>query len=58
MRVSMNVPFVSLTRALDVRRLIAARGAVARSPGWAAIFVKASAVVAGEEPILRTLYGQ
>jgi hypothetical protein len=46
MRVSINVPFVSLTRALDVRRLIAARGAVARPPGWAEIFVKAFAVVA------------
>lgn len=58
MRASIKVPFVSLTRALDIRPLVAARGAVARPPGWAAIFVKAFAVVAREQPILRTLYGQ
>ncbi|WP_407180304.1 acyltransferase [Bradyrhizobium sp. STM 3562] len=56
MRASMEVPFVSLSRPLDVRQLIAARAGVARPPGWAAIFVKAFALVARDEPILRTLY--
>ncbi len=57
MRASMDVPFVSLARPLDVRQLMAARAAVARPPGWAAIFVKAFALVAREQAILRTLYG-
>lgn len=47
---------MSLSRPLDVRQLIAARAGVARPPGWAAIFVKAFALVARDEPILRTLY--
>jgi hypothetical protein len=56
MHASMHVPFVSLSRTLDVRQLIEARAQVAQRPGWAAIFVKAFALVAKDEPVLRTLY--
>ena len=57
MHASMGVPFVSLSRPLDIRQLVAARGGLSQPPGWAAIFVKAFALVAREEPVLRTLYG-
>ena len=56
MHASMRVPFVSLARPLNVRPLLEARAQAAQRPGWAAIFVKAFALVAKEEPILRTLY--
>jgi hypothetical protein len=56
MRASRGVPFVSLSRSLDVSELVGARALVARPPGWAAIFVKAFALVARDEPILRTLF--
>ncbi|KRR01375.1 hypothetical protein [Bradyrhizobium valentinum] len=56
MHASIRVPFVSLTRPLTIRGLLEARGQAAQRPGWAAIFVKAFALVAKEEPILRTLY--
>jgi len=56
MHASIRVPFVSLTRAVNVRPLVEARAQAARPPGWAAIFVKAFALVAREQPLLRTLY--
>jgi hypothetical protein len=56
MHASVRVPFVSLTRVVNVRPLVEARAQAARPPGWAAIFVKAFALVAREQPILRTLY--
>src|ERR1700731_2079533 len=56
MHASMRVPFVSLARTLDIGQLIEARGQVPQPPGWAAIFVKAFALVARNEPVLRTLY--
>ena len=56
MHASIGVPFVSLTRSLNVRQLVEARALAAQPPGWAAIFVKAFSVVARDEPILRTLY--
>ena len=56
MHASAGVPFVSLTRSVDVRPLLEARAQAANPPGWAAIFVKAFALVAREQPILRTLY--
>ena len=56
MHASMRVPFVSLTRPLHIRTLLEARAQAAPRPGWAAIFVKAFALVAEEEPVLRTLY--
>ena len=56
MRASIRVPFVSLARPLSIRSLSEARAQAAQRPGWAAIFVKAFAIVAKEEPILRTLY--
>ena len=39
-----------------VSGLMEARAQAAQPPGWAAIFVKAFALVAKEQPILRTLY--
>jgi hypothetical protein len=56
MHASLRVPFVSLARPLHVRGLIEARAMAARPPGWAAIFVKAFALVAKGDPVLRTLY--
>jgi hypothetical protein len=56
MHASIRVPFVSLARPLYLRTLLEARAQAARRPGWAAIFVKAFALVAKEEPVLRTLY--
>jgi hypothetical protein len=56
MHASVRVPFVSLTRAVNLRALLEARAQAAHPPGWAAIFVKAFALVAREQPILRTLY--
>jgi hypothetical protein len=58
MHASIRVPFVSLTRPLNVRQLLEARALVARPPGWAAIFVKAFSLVAKDEPVLRTLYAK
>lgn len=58
MQASMGVPFVSLTRRLDLQSLVGARDLLARPPGWAAIFVKAFALVARDEPVLRTLYAK
>jgi hypothetical protein len=58
MRASAGVPFVSLSRPLNVRQLVEARAARARPPGWAAIFVKAFCLVARDEPVLRTLYAR
>ena len=46
MHASMRVPFVSLSRTIDIRQLIEARAPAAQRPGWAAIFVKAFALVA------------
>ena len=56
MHASNRVPFVSLARPLNIRQLLEARALVAQPPGWAAIFVKAFALVAKEQPVLRTLY--
>ena len=58
MHASIRVPFVSLTRTLNVRPLIEARAAAAQPPGWAAIFVKAFSLVAKDQPVLRTLYAK
>jgi hypothetical protein len=58
MRASMGVPFVSLSRALQIRPLIEARAGAATPPGWAAIIVKAFALVARDEPVLRTVYAK
>ena len=56
MRASMRVPFVSLSRTINVGTLIEARAQSRQPPGWAAIFVKAFALAARDEPVLRTLY--
>lgn len=56
MHASTRVPFVSLSRPLDIGPLAAARAKAKSPPGWAAMFVKAFAIVAKDEPVLRTLY--
>ena len=43
---------------MQIRPLLEARASAATPPGWAAIFVKAFARVAKDEPILRTLYAK
>lgn len=58
MHASIRVPFVSLSRPLDVRQLLEARALAAQPPGWAAIFVKAFSLVAKDNPVLRTLYAK
>jgi hypothetical protein len=58
MHASIGVPFVSLARPLNIRGLLEARAQVTGPPGWAAIFVKAFALVAKEQPVLRTLYAR
>jgi hypothetical protein len=55
MDASIGVPFVSLTRPVNVRQLAEARAQAVSPPGWAAILVKAFALVAREQPVLRTL---
>jgi hypothetical protein len=58
MHASMDVPFVSLSRSLDIRPLLEARAGAMAPAGWAAMFVKAFALVARDEPILRTVYAK
>ncbi len=58
MHASMGVPFVSLSRPLQIRALLEARAGAANPAGWAAIFVKAFALIAKDEPILRTIYAK
>lgn len=58
MRASMDVPFVSLSRSLDIRPLLEARAGAMAPAGWAAMFVKAFALVAQDEPVLRTVYAK
>src|SRR5438270_1628338 len=58
MRASMGVPFVSLSRTLNIRPLLEARAGAAAPAGWAAMFVKAFALVALDEPVLRTVYAK
>lgn len=58
MRASMSVPFVSLSRPLQIRPLLEARATALAPAGWAAMFVKAFALVARDEPILRTVYAK
>lgn len=58
MHASMGVPFVSLSRSLKIRPLLEARAGATAPAGWAAIFVKAFALVARDEPILRTVYAK
>lgn len=58
MRASMDVPFVSLSRSLNIRPLLEARAGAMTPAGWAAMFVKAFALVARDEPVLRTVYAK
>ena len=50
MHASIGVPFVSLTRSLQIRGLSEARAQAASRPGWAAIFVKAGEPLAKPAP--------
>jgi len=56
MHASVRVPAIAFARPLDIAPFMAARAEAAHRPGWAAVFVKAFAIVAKEEPVLRTLY--
>jgi hypothetical protein len=56
MHASRNVPLITLRRTFALGPLLAARRAATHPPGFAAIFVKAFALVARDEPALRTLY--
>jgi hypothetical protein len=56
MHASMRVPFISFSRPLDIGPFMTARAKSTSPPGWAAVFVKAFAIVAKDEPVLRTLY--
>lgn len=56
MHASMRVPVISFSRSLDIGPFMAARAKAKSPPGWAAVFVKAFAIVAKDEPVLRTLY--
>lgn len=56
MHASVGVPAISFSRVIDVSPYLEARAKAAYRPGWAAAFVKAFAIVAKEEPVLRTLY--
>ncbi|WP_448044558.1 acyltransferase [Bradyrhizobium liaoningense] len=58
MHASMGVPFVSLSRSLNIRPLLEARAGTTAPAGWAATFVKAFALVARDEPVLRTVYAK
>jgi len=58
MHASIGIPFVSLSRPLNVRALMEARALAAQPPGWAAIFVKAFSLVARDQAVLRTLYAK
>jgi hypothetical protein len=58
MRASMDVPFVSLSRSLRIGPLLDARAGAGLPAGWAATFVKAFALVARDEAILRTVYAK
>lgn len=58
MHASMGVPFVSLSRSLNIRPLLEARTGATAPAGWAATFVKAFALVARDEPVLRTVYAK
>jgi hypothetical protein len=56
MHAAMRVPAISFSRQIDIGPFMAARANAKFRPGWAAVFVKAFAMVATEEPLLRTLY--
>ncbi|SRR5579871_4905778 len=56
MHASMKVPAISFSRPIDIGPFMAARAKSKTPPGWAAVFVKAFAIVARDEPVLRTLY--
>lgn len=58
MHASMGVPFVSLSRTLSIRPVLEARAGTTAPAGWAAMFAKAFALVARDEPILRTVYAK
>jgi len=56
MRASADVPFVAVRRTLRIGRLATARKGLSQRPAWAAIFAKAFAILASDQPILRRVY--
>lgn len=57
MRVADQVPLIPVERRMNLRDLAAARQSAQPRPGWAALFIKAYAVVAAHRPELRRAYG-
>ncbi|MBB1091122.1 acyltransferase [Rhodopseudomonas palustris] len=55
MRASEGVPLITYQRTLDLTPLAQARARLPSPPGFAAIIAKAFALVAREQPVLRTL---
>ena len=56
MRASRGVPFVAVRRTINIARLASARSALNQRPAWAVIFAKGFAVLARDEPRLRTVF--
>lgn len=56
MHVSMRVPRVTVQREMELGPLLEARARLERRPSWAAIFLKAYALLALETPALRRAY--
>lgn len=52
----LHVPSVPVQRVMNVKPLMAAREAAKGKPSWPAIFAKAYALVAEDEPVLRRAY--
>jgi hypothetical protein len=52
----LHVPSVPVQRIMNVKALMAAREAANGKPSWPAIFAKAYALVAEDEPVLRRAY--
>jgi hypothetical protein len=56
MHFSQQVPAVTIDRRMDLSELIAARKVCMPKPTWTAMFMKAYAIVALHQPLLRTSY--
>ncbi|QVL34117.1 hypothetical protein KIH39_09480 [Telmatocola sphagniphila] len=56
MHFSRQVPSTTIERTMDLSELMAARNCAEPSPTWSAIFIKAYALVAREQSLVRTSY--
>jgi len=53
---SRDLPLVTVERRVSVPELVAARAGLSERPAWAAVFIKAFAMVCAEDPRLRRAY--